>query len=304
MAFWGKIVKGTEAAEAVIPEDVVLTLTQVALAKGKDGERVVLKVKVDDKEFVVCTLASGKTEQAKVLLLFESSQNVSFTLSNSSAEVHLTGYFVENDQGDDFDDSEDDEDDFEGVRKLRMGEEDDGDDDEDEDEDVEDEEDEDEDEKPAKAGEKRPAPGKQAAPVKKLKSDEAASTNGGLKCPQCNKSMKSELALVQHNKDVHGEGAAAKATTPKPQAKVAAKVEPSKATPKADAKVPAKPSTGKAPAKAPAAPTKAETKSPAKAEAKNPAAAKPKTAAKPGTPKAKSAPKPQSSKPSTPGVKK
>lgn len=77
-----------------------------------------VRVTVDEKTFVLCSLIAGQVEQQSLDLVFTEGEEITFTVSGENA-VHLSGNFlpadvVSMDSDDEEDDEDEDEDDLEG----------------------------------------------------------------------------------------------------------------------------------------------------------------------------------------------
>ncbi|KAI8602805.1 hypothetical protein EDD21DRAFT_303196, partial [Dissophora ornata] len=143
-------------------------LSMAALDETTKPGRSSVRVTVDKKTFVLCSLIAGKVEQQTLDLVFTEGESITFSVSGENS-VHLSGNYLPDDEGMDFED--DDE------MDMDMDEDEDEDeDDEDEDEDEEDEQDDnvivsEEKAAPVKAKE---AAKKEAAPKKDEPKKEAA----------------------------------------------------------------------------------------------------------------------------------
>lgn len=89
-----------------------LHVSQAALGKskaksGKENERVILKVLVDDSEIVLGTLSEGKCDQMQLDLVFDREFKVSH--SSSSSSIYLCGYRTECPEEYDSEDEHEDE---------------------------------------------------------------------------------------------------------------------------------------------------------------------------------------------------
>jgi FK506-binding nuclear protein len=92
--------------------EVAFKVTMAAIDAGsKDKARAVVKVKVDDDTYVLCTLVAGSVWQQPLDILFSEGDEIEFFAEG--AKVHLTGYFVDM-GGDDDDDMSDEEDGMSG----------------------------------------------------------------------------------------------------------------------------------------------------------------------------------------------
>ena len=112
MSFWGQIVKPGVPAKLKSNGAFTTVLKQAALAsdaKGKEASVLSVSVGSADK-FVLCHLSPGKVEQWTIDLGFNAEDEVSFHLSGS-APVHLTGFYEDEDDQEDFDDEDIDDDD-------------------------------------------------------------------------------------------------------------------------------------------------------------------------------------------------
>ncbi|KAJ1991027.1 peptidylprolyl isomerase fpr3 [Dimargaris cristalligena] len=113
--FWGLQIQPNKAYMQKV--DASFCLTMAALdEKIADNQRTVVKVTVDDKSFVLCSLLPGKLEQQPLNITFTEGEQVTFFLNGSNA-VHLTGNYTpeEDIYGDGDDDDEIDSDDMEGM---------------------------------------------------------------------------------------------------------------------------------------------------------------------------------------------
>lgn len=112
MQFWGIEVKGKEPSKVKLEEGHLIHLSQAALGEQKkDGEPVILHVKVDGKKLVLGILSSENNPQLSFDLVFERDFEISHNWKNGS--VHLLGYQSEfHDEGDDYVDFTDEDEDM------------------------------------------------------------------------------------------------------------------------------------------------------------------------------------------------
>jgi len=106
MAFFGIIVKANEPHTPEIPDGCLLTIHQVALKAGKPEETARLYVEVDETKYLLCTLTSGKVDQAHVECVL-AIENEGKLVVEGHGEVHVTGSIEEETaMGDEFSDEE------------------------------------------------------------------------------------------------------------------------------------------------------------------------------------------------------
>ena len=147
--FWGCEIseKSSEVYEPDTDGDLSLQLTSVCFATGdaKKGEVYVISLAAEDgPPYTIAILRAGVTDQCSIdVMVGAGNEKVTLAVKGGSAKVHVTGYEILEDNGDDdFDDNFDDEDD-EQVRVVRAIDADDDDDDDDDDDVYEDSDDED-----------------------------------------------------------------------------------------------------------------------------------------------------------------
>ncbi|GJJ78632.1 FK506-binding nuclear protein [Entomortierella parvispora] len=175
LGFWGLTVFPERTYTQIV--DNSFKLSMAALDEETTPGRTSIRVSVDKKTFILCSLIAGQIEQQNLDLVFTEGEEITFSVSGKNA-VHLSGNYLPEDEGmeysededmygnmdmddsdDDDEEEEDDEDDADdlivsrGARKLALeqfvGNEDEdedseedpdftGEDDEDEDDDLED----------------------------------------------------------------------------------------------------------------------------------------------------------------------
>ncbi|KAF9146403.1 peptidylprolyl isomerase fpr4 [Mortierella sp. GBA39] len=162
LGFWGLTVFPEKTYSQVVENSFKLSMA--ALDEETKPGRSSIRVTVDKKTFILCSLTAGKAEQQTLDLVFTEGEEITFSVSGENS-VHLSGNYLPDDEGMDFDSDEED----------MYGDE----DEEDIDEDEEDEEDDEEETVIVTKGAKRVAqfeePKKAAAavPEKKQKVTEA-----------------------------------------------------------------------------------------------------------------------------------
>jgi len=117
MSFFGFAIKSNTSHPEKVPAGCNLVLTQAATDKSATEPTTLYchTEEIKDK-LVICTLTWGRTEQVRLDLIFESESNVTFSVSGKG-DVHVSGYFVEEEMHPDFD-SEDEEDEEEDVDEM------------------------------------------------------------------------------------------------------------------------------------------------------------------------------------------
>ncbi|KAI8340790.1 hypothetical protein BC941DRAFT_450257 [Chlamydoabsidia padenii] len=84
-------------------------ITMASLAEvGKNTARASLCIKVDDNDFVLCSLAPGKVDQQLLDLIIVKGEQVTFSVQGQQT-IHLTGNYLYEDEGLDGDDEDEDE---------------------------------------------------------------------------------------------------------------------------------------------------------------------------------------------------
>ncbi|KAF9110707.1 peptidylprolyl isomerase fpr4 [Mortierella sp. AM989] len=132
LGFWGLTVLPEKTYTQVVENSFKLSMA--ALDETTKGGRSCVRVAVDKKTFILCSLIAGKVEQQTLDLVFTEGESITFSVSGENS-VHLSGNYLPEDEGMDFDSEDMDEDDED---------EDEDEEDEDEDEDEDDEEEDDE----------------------------------------------------------------------------------------------------------------------------------------------------------------
>ncbi|KAG0031179.1 peptidylprolyl isomerase fpr4 [Podila clonocystis] len=114
LGFWGLTVLPDKTYRQVVENSFKLSMA--ALDETTKPGRSSVRVTVDKKTFVLCSLAAGKTEQQTLDLVFTEGEEITFSVSGENT-VHLSGnYLPEEDFGSDedmYDDEDDMEDDME-----------------------------------------------------------------------------------------------------------------------------------------------------------------------------------------------
>mmetsp|Transcript_7153 Transcript_7153/g.9083 ORF Transcript_7153/g.9083 Transcript_7153/m.9083 type:complete len:307 (-) Transcript_7153:231-1151(-) len=128
--FWGEEISESKPAEyAPDPEgDLTLQITGISFADGNanKGETYIVSMSADDSPpYTIAILRPGKTDQVQVdVLLGSGNEKVEFFVKGGKAKIHLTGFEILEDNGDD---------DFDEENQLGGLDEDDDDDDDDDD---------------------------------------------------------------------------------------------------------------------------------------------------------------------------
>merc|ERR1712072_849897 len=149
MTFYGAEVKPGGSTPLNADDDSSIHISMATLGvKPKKGDRSVLFAEVDGTKHVVCALTTGTCEMAPLDLMFGYPQKVSFSVTGGST-IHLSGYQILDDDG---------EDDMDGMMQF--------------DDDEEDDEEEDEEEMPAPV--KKQSPKQAAKPSPKQSPKQAA----------------------------------------------------------------------------------------------------------------------------------
>jgi len=115
MSFFGFVVKSNSSHPEEVPRGCNLVLTQAATDKSA-SDPTTLYCQTDEikDKIVICTLSWGRIEQARLDLIFESETKVTFSVSGKG-DVHISGYFVEEELSPDFDSDEEDEEEVEEM---------------------------------------------------------------------------------------------------------------------------------------------------------------------------------------------
>ncbi|KAK3824905.1 MAG: hypothetical protein J3Q66DRAFT_376890 [Benniella sp.] len=165
LGFWGLTVLPNKTYSQIVENSFKLSMA--ALDEEVKEGRSSVRVTVDKKTFVLCSLTPGKIEQQSLDLVFTEGESITFSVSGNNS-IHLSGNYLPED------DYDSEEDPFREMSDEDMYEDEDGEDegeDADEDEDMgEDEEDNEDDNVIVTKGAKRVA--KQLAPEKKQKISE------------------------------------------------------------------------------------------------------------------------------------
>jgi len=108
MAFWAVEVEPGKEYTTVLSDDLLIKQAVLG-ATAKEGERNLLHVIYGDdkKDFVICSLRAGHTEQVPLKLIFEAGEKIGFKVSGSSS-VHVAGTLLKSPDYDseDFDSDE------------------------------------------------------------------------------------------------------------------------------------------------------------------------------------------------------
>jgi len=117
MSFFGFVIKSNSSHPEKVPAGCNLVLTQAATDKSA-SEPTTLYCQTEEikDKLVICTLTWGRMEQARLDLIFESETDVTFSVSGKG-DIHVSGYFVEEELPPDFD-SEDEEDEEDEVDEM------------------------------------------------------------------------------------------------------------------------------------------------------------------------------------------
>jgi len=202
LSFWGLTLFPEKTYTQTVESSFKLSMA--ALDETTKPGRSSVRVTVDNKTFVLCSLISGKVEQQNLDLVFTEGEEITFSVSGDNT-VHLSGNFLPEDQDMDFDSDEyDDEDgeDFDGDAS-------------------DDEEDEEEQEEAVivTKGAKRVAQAEKAVPVKKVKVEEPKKVAEAPKKAEAKKEVaKKEAAKKVEDKKEAPKKAEAKKETPKKEA--------------------------------------------------------------------------------------
>ncbi|KAF9292370.1 peptidylprolyl isomerase fpr4 [Mortierella alpina] len=160
LGFWGLTVFPEKTYTQIVENSFKLSMA--ALDETTKPGRSSIRVTVDNKTFILCSLTAGKAEQQSLDLVFTEGEEITFSVSGANT-VHLSGNYLPEDDGMDFDSDEEDMYDDEDMDEDME---------EDDDEEEEDEEDEEQDETViVTKGAKRVAQ-QAAAPEKKQKKEE------------------------------------------------------------------------------------------------------------------------------------
>ncbi|KAG9323973.1 hypothetical protein KVV02_003244 [Mortierella alpina] len=216
LGFWGLTVFPEKTYTQIVENSFKLSMA--ALDETTKPGRSSIRVTVDNKTFILCSLTAGKAEQQSLDLVFTEGEEITFSVSGANT-VHLSGNYLPEDDGMDFDSDEEDMYDDEDM-------------DEDMEEDEEDEEDEEEEEDETvivTKGAKRVAQ-QAAVPEKKQKVTEEKAVPVKKEAPKKEEPKKKEAAKKEEPKKKE---AAKKEEPKKEQPK---KEQPKKEEPKKDNK--------------------------------------------------------------------
>ncbi|KAF9965435.1 peptidylprolyl isomerase fpr4 [Mortierella alpina] len=131
LGFWGLTVFPEKTYTQIVENSFKLSMA--ALDETTKPGRSSIRVTVDNKTFILCSLTAGKAEQQSLDLVFTEGEEITFSVSGANT-VHLSGNYLPEDDGMDFDSDEEDMYDDEDMDEDMEE------DEEDEDEDEEDEE--------------------------------------------------------------------------------------------------------------------------------------------------------------------
>jgi len=131
--FWAVEVseKRSESYEPDADGDLSLQLTSVcfASADAKKGESYVVSLSADDSPpYTIAILRAGVTDQVAIdVMIGAGNEKVTFHVKGGSAKIHVSGYEILEDNGDDdfdedhFDDDDDDDDDDDLFPEVTPG---------------------------------------------------------------------------------------------------------------------------------------------------------------------------------------
>eukprot|EP00741_Cyanophora_paradoxa_P006107 tig00000983_g5922.t1 len=122
--FWGLELKAGQTEKVTPAQNLHLSNAAIAAGAKGDNQKVALLVTVGDQKHTICTLVSGKTDQAALDIILTADVECSFT-AQGSAPVSLLGYYVPEGMAMDDEDMSDEEgesDDEEGgIMRPPMG---------------------------------------------------------------------------------------------------------------------------------------------------------------------------------------
>ncbi|KAG0318736.1 peptidylprolyl isomerase fpr4 [Podila horticola] len=111
LGFWGLTVFPEKTYTQVV--DNSFKLSMAALDEVTKPGRTSIRVTVDKKTFILCSLTPGKVEQQNLDLVFTEGEEITFSVSGDTA-VHLSGNYLPEDDDGEYGDEDDMYGDFDG----------------------------------------------------------------------------------------------------------------------------------------------------------------------------------------------
>jgi len=120
MSFFGFVINSSSPYNEKVPEGADLVLTQAATDKSAT-EPTTLYVQAEGlNKLIVCTLQWGRTDQARLDLIFESELDVTFSVVGKG-DVHVSGYYVEQEGVSEFGSDDEGEEEEEEGEEMAIG---------------------------------------------------------------------------------------------------------------------------------------------------------------------------------------
>ncbi|KAJ3144263.1 peptidylprolyl isomerase fpr4 [Geranomyces variabilis] len=117
---WGLKVQSGKEYSTQVQDSFVITMAALTATLPKNGARTSISIKKDDREFVICSLTPGKTEQQVLDLTFLEGEEITFK-TTGPCDIDLTGnnLVFAGDEGED--DEDYDSEDSEEGRFMEFG---------------------------------------------------------------------------------------------------------------------------------------------------------------------------------------
>ncbi|KAI1315173.1 peptidylprolyl isomerase fpr4 [Mortierella claussenii] len=103
LGFWGLTVFPNKTYTQIV--DNSFKLSMAALDEEAKPGRSSIRVAVDKKTFILCSLIAGQVEQQNLDLVFTEGEEITFSVSGDNA-VHLSGNYLPGDEGMDYSDED------------------------------------------------------------------------------------------------------------------------------------------------------------------------------------------------------
>ncbi|ORZ12667.1 hypothetical protein BCR42DRAFT_355793 [Absidia repens] len=104
--FFGlKVVPGKNYS-TIVEHSFRITMASLAETAKNNNSRAALRIKVDDNEFVLCSLTPGKVDQQLLDLIIAKNEEIAFSVEGQHT-IHLTGnYMFDDEEEEEYDDDE------------------------------------------------------------------------------------------------------------------------------------------------------------------------------------------------------
>ncbi|CAO3596918.1 unnamed protein product [Absidia cylindrospora] len=103
--FFGlKVVPGKNYS-TIVEHSFRITMASLAETAKNNNSRAALRIKVDDNEFVLCSLTPGKVDQQLLDLIIAKDEEIAFSVEGQHT-IHLTGNYLFDDEEEEYEDDE------------------------------------------------------------------------------------------------------------------------------------------------------------------------------------------------------